>query len=53
MITIQKIRNADCDGGGWAWVVCEDNDIISQAYEYFDNLEDAERKVKEMEEQKK
>lgn len=49
MITIQKIRNADCDGGGYSYVVCEDNDI-KQAYEYFDNLKDAEKKLKELEE---
>ena len=48
MITIQKIRLADCDGGGNAYVVCDDNDI-STAYEQFDNLVDAEKLVKKME----
>ena len=48
MITIQTITLADFDGGGKAYVVCEDNDI-NQAYEQFDTLAEAEDLVKEME----
>jgi ribosomal protein L37AE/L43A len=58
MITIQKNRVADCDrstsadgkrftSSAWEYVVCEDNDINS-AYETFDNMADAEKKVKEL-----
>ena len=41
MITIQKITLADCDGGGVAYVVCDDNDV-TRAYDQFSALDDAE-----------
>ena len=44
MITILKIRNADCDQGGWSYVVCNDYDITT-AYEYFASEEEAEEWV--------
>ena len=56
MITIQKPRVADCDrstsadgkrftSSAWEYVVCEDN-YISTAYETFDNLADAEKRLR-------
>jgi hypothetical protein len=44
MTTIQKVRNADCDGGGWSWVVCDDNDVTANA-EWFDTEAEADAEV--------
>lgn len=59
MMTIQKIRMADCDRGtdyngnytddGYQYVVCEDNDI-NRAVEYCDTMEEAERVLSEYDE---
>jgi len=51
MITIQKVRVADCDRStdenghytspAWQWVVCEDNDVEA-SHGYYDSEAEAE-----------
>lgn len=41
MKTIQKVSIADCDGGGWQYVVCENNNINDDAV-WCDTIEEAE-----------
>ena len=49
MYFIQKIRIADCDGGGNQYVVCDDQDRdpINNG-QYFDTEAEAEKYLKEL-----
>lgn len=40
MLGILKVENADCDVGGYSYVVCENADI-SKAYEWFETEDEA------------
>lgn len=46
MRTIIKARNADCDGGGWSYVVCDDFDINKNS-DWYDTMEEAEKAIAE------
>jgi len=48
MKTILRIEIADFEGGGFAWVICDDFDV-SKTYEQFETLEEAESALEQLE----